>query len=57
MYFTKGKLIEYERMMKEKPGFDHRPAKTMEERDCKNCLHFDGQLGKCSLEKCAVFED
>lgn len=57
MYFTKGRLIEYERMMKETPGFDHRPVKTMKERDCENCLHFDEKLGKCSLKKCVIFED
>lgn len=57
MYFTEGKLIEYERMMKETPGFNQKSVKTMEEKDCLHCLHFDRQLGKCGLEKCAVFED
>jgi len=57
MYFTKGKLIEYERMMKETPGFNHRPVKTMKERDCKHCLNFDQSLGKCGKEKCVLFDD
>jgi hypothetical protein len=57
LLFTAGKDREYERMMKENPGFDHRPIRTMKERDCKHCLYYDETLHKCSLEKCAVFED
>lgn len=57
MYFTKGKLIEYERMMTEKPGFDRRHVKTAKERDCRHCQHFDESLGKCGLEKCVIFDD
>ena len=57
MYFTEGKLIEYERIMQENPGFDHRLIKTMKESDCKHCLYFDEHLHKCSKEKCIVFND
>lgn len=57
VYFTEGKLIEYERIMQENPGFDHRLIKTMKERDCKHCLYFDEHLHKCSKEKCIVFND
>lgn len=57
MLFTEGKRREYERIMQEKPGFDHRPVKTMKERDCKHCLYYDESCRKCSQEKCVVFED
>lgn len=57
MYFTKGKLIEYERMMRETPGFDPGLIKTMKEWDCKQCLYFDDNRRKCSKEKCAIFND
>ena len=57
MYFTKGQLREYERMMQEKPGHDRKPIKTMKERDCKHCLYFDKRCYKCSKEKCALFDD
>ena len=36
MDFTEGKLNKFERMMQVKPGFDHRPIKTSEERDCNH---------------------
>lgn len=57
MLFTLGKDREYELMMREKPGFDHRPVKTMKERDCKHCLYYDESSRKCSLEKCLIFDD
>lgn len=57
MLFTTGKDRKYERLMCESPGFDRRPIRTMKERDCKHCLYYDETLRKCSLEKCAVFED
>lgn len=57
MNFTEGKLLEYERMMREKPGFDHKPDRTMNERDCKHCLYYDKHHRKCSEEKCIVFDD
>ncbi len=57
MLFMVGKDREYERLMKQIPGFDRSPIRTMKERDCKHCLYYDEQLRKCSLEKCAVFED
>ena len=57
MLFTVGKDREYERIMKETPGFDRRLIRTMKERDCEHCLYYDDQTRKCSLEKCAVFED
>lgn len=57
MNFTEGKLLEYERMMREKPGFDHKPIKTMKERDCKHCLYYDKHHRKCSEEKCVEFDD
>ena len=41
MYFTEGQLREYERIMQEKPGYNRRVIKTMKERDCRNCKHFD----------------
>ena len=57
MYFTEGQLCKYERMMQEKPGFNRRPIKKMEERDCKHCLYFDDHHQICSKEKCVVSDD
>jgi len=57
LLFTAGKDREYECMMKENPGFDRRPIRTMKKRDCKHCLYYDESNRKCSLEKCVVFED
>lgn len=57
MLFTEGKLKEYECMMTQKPGFDKRPIRTMAERDCKHCLHFDEKKKRCKFNKCAVFDD
>ncbi len=57
MYFTEGELIEYERMMKETPGFDRRHIEAMKERDCRHCLHFDESLDKCRQEKCVLLDD
>jgi hypothetical protein len=44
-------------MMREKPGFDHRPIKTMKVRNCVHCQHFDENLQRCSQEKCVLFDD
>lgn len=57
MYFTEGRLRVYERMMQEKPRHEHEPVKTVQERDRKNCLHFDMHTGKCSKEKCVIFKE
>ena len=57
MLFTEGKSREYERMMQQQPGFDHRSVKTMKERDCLHCLYYDNKAKKCSLGKCTVFRD
>jgi hypothetical protein len=57
VYLTEEQLREYERMMREKPGHDRRPVKTMDERDCKHCLYFDEHCHKCSKEKCTLFDD
>jgi len=57
MYFTEGQLREYERMMQEKPGYDRRPIKSMKERDCKPCPHFDEHCRKRGKEKCALCAD
>ena len=56
MLFMVGKDREYERLMQVQPGFD-RPVLTEKERECKYCLYYDESKRKCSLEKCAVFED
>lgn len=57
MYFTEGRLREYERMMQEKPGHDRKPVKVAEKRDCKHCLYFDKYKGKCGKKKCVIFDD
>ena len=57
MHFTEGPLREYERMMQEKPGYDRRPIKSMKERDCKHCPHFNEHCRKCSKERCGIFDD
>lgn len=57
MYFTEGRLRTYEQMMQEKPKPEHNPVKTMPDRDCEHCLHYDTQHKKCSKEKCTVFKE
>ena len=57
MLFMVGKDREYERLMKQTPGFDRKPVRTMKERDCEHCLYYDEQSRKCSQKKCVVFED
>jgi len=57
MYFTEGQLREYERMMQEKPGYKRRVIKTMKERDCRNCKHFDESCNKCNKDQCDIFDD
>lgn len=57
MYFTKGPLREYERIMREKPRYDYRDVKKAEERDCKHCLCFDKSRGSCGREKCILSDD
>ncbi|MEA4964080.1 hypothetical protein [Lutispora sp.] len=57
MYFTKGRLRPYERMMQEKPKYENDHVKTMHDRDCQHCLHYNKQLKKCSKEKCVIFKD
>jgi hypothetical protein len=57
MDFTEGRLRKYERMMRKKPGFDRRPAKTKKGRDCPYCLYYDEHRRKCGKDKCIVFED
>ena len=43
--------------MQQTPGFDHRPVKTMKERDCPHCLYYDQKAKKCGLKACTVFKD
>lgn len=39
MYFTEGRLREYERMMREKPKREHEFVTTVRDQDSENCLH------------------
>lgn len=57
MYFTEGRLRTYERMMQEKPRHERDPVRTMLDRDCEHCLHYDTQHEKCSKERCIVFRE
>ncbi len=57
MHFTEGPLRAYERIMQEKPKHDSEPAKTVQDRDCKHCLHFDEHHHKCSKKKCVIFNE
>lgn len=57
MHFTEGPLRQYERMMQEKPGHDHKPIKPVKKRDCMHCLHSDKHYRRCSKEKCILLED
>lgn len=57
MYFTEGQLRECERIMRGKPGYDRKPVKTMERRECKHCPHFDEHQGKCVKKKCVTLDD
>lgn len=59
MNFTEGKDLEYERLMRQKPGFDRRGRKRRSpkrERDCLHCLYWKENMDKCSLEKCIAFQ-
>ncbi|MEG1547538.1 MAG: hypothetical protein RR232_02165 [Clostridia bacterium] len=55
MNFTEGKGLEYERLMKQKPGFHKKRDKTSRERDCHHCLYWNEALQQCLREKCIVF--
>lgn len=57
MYFTEGRLRTYECMMQEKPRHERDTVKTMQDRDCKQCLHYDTQHEKCNKKKCTVFKE
>lgn len=50
MYFTEGKYREYERMMKQIPGFDREEKK----RDCPSCLYYNKKAKKCRLKRCVI---
>lgn len=55
MNFTEGKDLEYERLMRQKPGFNKQRNKTIQERDCPHCLYWDEALQKCPHKKCVVY--
>jgi len=58
MYFTEGRLRAYERKMQEKPKHEHEPpARPVRDKNCKQCLYFDKCSGKCSKDKCVIFDD
>lgn len=50
MYFTEGKDREYERMMRQIPGFDREGG----DGDCPYCLHYHEKKKKCRLKRCAI---
>ena len=56
LFFTIGKDREFEKIMRVTPGFEKAP-KTPEDRGCVYCLYYDYKTKKCSLMKCAVFEN
>lgn len=51
MYFTEGEDREYERMMKQIPGFD----REEEERNCPYCRYYKKKRKKCRLKRCVVY--
>lgn len=57
MYFTEGRLRQYEHIMQQKPGFYRESVKTMKERGCLHCRYFDRGSQKCTMEKCMLFEE
>jgi len=57
MYFTEGQLLEYERIMQEKPVHDRRPIKSVKEQDRRNCQSFDKHCHKCSKQKYTLLDD
>lgn len=54
--FTEGRLRECERIMREKAGYDRKPVKAEEKRDCKHCPYFDEHQGKCDKTKYIIFD-
>jgi len=60
MLFTEGKDRKYERMMQEKPGFQHDRRRMVSpnarQRDCPHCLYYNETLKKCGLATCVVFK-
>lgn len=59
MNFTEDKDLAFERLMRQKPGFDTYSRKRRSpkrERDCPRCLYWKEDMGKCSLEKCIAFQ-
>ncbi|WP_415535883.1 hypothetical protein [Dehalobacter sp. 4CP] len=57
MYFTEGQLREYERIMQEKPGYDRKPFKKPEQKDCRLCPKCDKRSDKSGKERHALFRD
>ena len=49
MNFTGGRLLEFERMMKENPGFKHEPIEAMEDQGYTNGL-YSGRYDKNRTE-------
>lgn len=56
MYFTEGRHQQFEREMQSTPGFGRNP-KTIRERDCPYCLHWDENKKRCKEPHCIVFDD
>jgi hypothetical protein len=57
MYFTEGKDLEYEKMMREIPGFNRGKIKPKEERQCADCFYHNKSKKKCPENVCILPED
>lgn len=57
MYFTEGQLLEYERIMQEKPVHDRRPIKSAKKQDRRNCQSFERSCCTCIKKKYILLDD
>lgn len=57
MYFTEGKDLEYEKMMREMPGFNRGEIKPKEKVQCPSCLYYNKKKKKCPHKACLIPED
>ncbi|RNC62893.1 MAG: hypothetical protein AWM53_01819 [Candidatus Dichloromethanomonas elyunquensis] len=57
MHFTEGQLREYERIMREKPGYDRKSLKAPKRKDFRLCSECHKHCDKCGKEQHALFGD
>jgi hypothetical protein len=55
--FTEGKMIEYERMMREIPGFDHKPIKALKDQCCRQSHYPEGHMHSPNLSTGMIHDE